>query len=373
MRAPMRSANSPREGVGYPSLQSNFVAFGDSNTAGSGDVGGPADAYAGQMAVRSRGRFKMLFNSGVPGERSDQIIARMDADLATYSPDIAFIMMGTNNIEQSYAQSAFQADCISAASKCRAAGLVPVFLALFPNDNHPTETLAYNAWLAAWCASNRHWFVDVHTPLGNGSGGWNVTYKQDALHAKVAGDVLVSDTILAALSANVWTAWPVPTSDVVSNDNLLVNSLSMLDSDVNGVPDGWFTFGSNIVAEMVNDVDRGRGVKLTLTGATAAGLQANTVATNFTVGDVILPLFDARISSGLSTSMGVRFIGPNTNGLLLTPWAAAFDGIGHGKLTIPGATTSLSYRIYATGTGTIELFARNSLLRNLTRSPFADY
>jgi lysophospholipase L1-like esterase len=352
------------------SLLSSIVGLGDSNTAGGS---GLASSYFNQLTARGRGQFKFIYNAGVAGERSDQFLARVDADVIAKSPKVCVIQGPANDFLQAIDDATIRENYRQINSKLRNAGIAAIFVSAYPLDSANTRPPAHNAWLSAWCPQVGARYFDAFSLLTDGSNNFNATYGAgDGTHTNAAGGALVADAFNAEF-ANTWSAWPIASSNTASSLNLISNALALPDSNADGFPDGWAGVGSvgaTFAASMVDDGTRGRGMKATLTGATACGFEVN-LSSGFSVGDQLLSMFDARISSGLSVSMGVRFIGPSTNSLIYSPWAAATDsGIFAGTHTVPATTTAVRYRFFATGTGTLEVF--KPTLRNLTLSPY-DY
>ena len=73
-----------------------LVALGDSHTTPVG-TGTDGDWLAW---ADPDGRFRLLANAGVGGERSDQIFARVETDVIAHHPTWATVLAGTNDIGQ---------------------------------------------------------------------------------------------------------------------------------------------------------------------------------------------------------------------------------------------------------------------------------
>lgn len=352
-----------KAGKAYPPLRSKSVVIGDSLTDGT------YRSFYSQLVARTRGRYKNLNNASAPGRRTDNMLSVISTDVLPYNPEVAFFLGGSNDRKQNVADATIRANIAAIADQLQGAGIACVFPSLPPNSDFPSWIPQHNAWLQQFCAGRAIRFVDICTPLSDGNGDWNPAYKFDAMHWNAAGAALAATTIANAFS-NSWTPWPLATTDTASASNLVANAISMVDSNSDGVPDGFAILGAGVTCSAIDDPQRGKALRMTISGGSGSGIQFATSA-NWSVGETLLPLFDLDISAGFTNfSMGFRFNGPNTNTLVLSPWAADGTGIFHGKAVIPASTTSVSYRIYVTGSGTVDLY--KPTCRNLTRAPF-DY
>lgn len=81
---------APRLGL---AADARIVAFGDSLTRGTGAA--PGQGYPEQLAAL--GPWQVI-NEGVPGETSDQGLARIDAVLARHRPSLVILWHGGNDI-----------------------------------------------------------------------------------------------------------------------------------------------------------------------------------------------------------------------------------------------------------------------------------
>lgn len=124
-----------------------LVTLGDSLTAplGTGD-----DADWLRWADPD-GRFELLANAGVPGERTDQILARVDADVVAHHPGWATVLAGTNDISQDIGAEPIIFnltriyDALEAADIDFVAVTIPPLVMMTPERVATHETV--NAWL----------------------------------------------------------------------------------------------------------------------------------------------------------------------------------------------------------------------------------
>ena len=73
----------------------NLVLFGDSITAGMTD-GYPSPILSNE--IRKYFPNIAILNRGVPGDRTDLALSRIQADVLQSSPDIVTIFFGTNDV-----------------------------------------------------------------------------------------------------------------------------------------------------------------------------------------------------------------------------------------------------------------------------------
>ena len=73
----------------------NLVLFGDSITAGMTD-GYPSPIFSNE--IRKYFPNIEILNRGVPGDRTDLALSRIQADVIQSSPDIVTIFFGTNDV-----------------------------------------------------------------------------------------------------------------------------------------------------------------------------------------------------------------------------------------------------------------------------------
>jgi lysophospholipase L1-like esterase len=79
-----------------PAARPTFVALGDSITS---PVGTGSEQDWSRWAD-PEGRLELLANAGVGGERTDQILARVEADVLAHQPQWVTVLAGTNDISQ---------------------------------------------------------------------------------------------------------------------------------------------------------------------------------------------------------------------------------------------------------------------------------
>jgi lysophospholipase L1-like esterase len=118
------------------SAQTNYLAFGDSITAGVGDD--PARAQPGwpprlQALLQSVGASATVGNYGKGGEKTPEALLRIDSVLALGKPgDTLILMEGTNNINQSISLETTIGDLDNMAFRAEGLGIKVIHATVIP-------------------------------------------------------------------------------------------------------------------------------------------------------------------------------------------------------------------------------------------------
>ena len=186
----------PVQGLGV------VVTLGDSITANGAQwmVGSTqADRWA-----------STLYNKGVGGETSSQILARVAADVVALTPAYVVVLAGTNDIGATTPVAAtIEANLRAIYNACIAAGARVVAGTIPPRDNtapgDPLTTtqrnvlLAVNTWIRAQTDVT---VVDWNPPLSTGDGYTpNLTLFADHVHPNAAGQVVMGGVLATVLAA----------------------------------------------------------------------------------------------------------------------------------------------------------------------------
>ena len=129
-----------------PDGRATLVVLGDSLTAPIGRD----DADWLQWAD-PEGRFELLANAGVPGERTDQILARVESDVIVPGPEWATVLAGTNDVNADVDAMTIIANLTAIYDQLAAAQIGIIALTLPPmvmlQPNRVEAHQAVNAWL----------------------------------------------------------------------------------------------------------------------------------------------------------------------------------------------------------------------------------
>ena len=105
-----------------------IVTLGSSNTELSWHSGGRHN-WVDWLNISLRthiGKHINTVNQGICGERTDQMIARLDRDVFSYSPDIVIVTSGGNDIAQGYSIEQYSKSIQIIIDRLLGKGVVPV-------------------------------------------------------------------------------------------------------------------------------------------------------------------------------------------------------------------------------------------------------
>ena len=197
-----------------------FLAFGDSLTAGMVSLflmPGPSQGYPAKLRGELSRRYPVqtfeIENAGLSGELAARAVTRFRIELLRVRPKVALLMEGSNDLffDQTLGQTTALAGLEGMILAAKAQG-VSVMLASIPPQRRfgPRENVAaiiptFNASIQALARRHGVTFVDVFTPLTNGtcgrSGGNLPCVGRDDLHLTEAGYQVVADTFADAIQA----------------------------------------------------------------------------------------------------------------------------------------------------------------------------
>lgn len=129
--------------IGAKSSRTLPVGYGAVRVASIGDsIIRGASGVPLAMCIQSGGRARFIRNGGVSGENSTQVLARLPAFIAANPCDMLIIGVGTNDGRQGVTDAVYEANCAAAIQQCRAAGIIPVFLTMPPNNESSANRTA---------------------------------------------------------------------------------------------------------------------------------------------------------------------------------------------------------------------------------------
>lgn len=276
---------------------------GDSITVGTG-----ATSSANYFRTHARNMLgarvsTASINGGVAGERSDQLLARMDGIIASGAQFLS-VLIGTNDAGQSVPVATFQANIAAIKAKADAAGLPIAFGTVPPRSSGASATTAglitaYNLWLRFWCAQNGVPLIGVHAALVDRTTGFLAAANDsgDGTHPSNAGHKAIATAIATVLGPLLpLPSWPVVTAGPGLINDPLMTSVA-----------GWTTVaGTNTTKSLVpasgGDLPAGQWVRHTIDNTAGASTLTGTIAYTmkagqFAVGDVLLLAMYIRGSS----------------------------------------------------------------------------
>lgn len=193
-----------------PILGRSIVLFGDSRTADQNVVqGAPAFinrwtnvSWFARANAMNNWPFSMLANSGIGGNTTSQMLARISTDVLAYSPSCVTVFGGTNDFTGSATPSVAAAEVALAYSNlvsiytiCKSLGIYVFALSETPDSasslvKQQQKIVLNNQLREYWANTNGGEFVDFYSVLVNptdttGQPLANVT--RDGLHFSVLG------------------------------------------------------------------------------------------------------------------------------------------------------------------------------------------
>jgi lysophospholipase L1-like esterase len=284
-----------------PRAGGETAALGDSLTQGSTNQGSydMGMSYFGIACALSGQRIKERRNAGISGQRTDQILARVDADVIAYAPSRCWVMAGTNDIIQSVALATAQGYYRQIVTKLIAARIEPV-ICLVPPNNNSTLRLPinrWNAWLVRYAESLGLDVIDFYTPLVKPSNGAYLdAYYADGVHPNTAGVMKMAQVAVEAMAprypaggAKLYTLanWQYGAGSGSIDGNLIPNSLFL--EITSGMPDVWTTAGGagTTTIDSSDTTIKGNWLDTVASGSTERASKHNAFATGFSVGNEI--------------------------------------------------------------------------------------
>lgn len=365
-----------------PRTGGKTIPFGDSITSGSkpsvpspGGVG----SYATWASYESGGVMDIIYNAGVGSDRTDQMVARIQADVISRAPDFCLIMGGVNDIAFGTSVSTIMTNIDTICKTCVENKIVPVLLSPIPHKTNAYRAALEQLWARVYryARANKIPFFDMRAisinPTSDAPLGWNRAngtsdatlnsslYFADGIHptqlqAQVMGKALWAYLKpLYALSNE-----PVLVSGEISGAssvNLVATGMFTPDTNADGIADGWVSVaaGTNSTNTVASDPILGNYQTMTRSASGTAASIGQAITTGFSVGDVLE--FACRFKTESMTGGHTVTLGIYQNGYV-TPVAIALNGIDQNQtgiarvqFTVPAETTSLNILLAPSGTG----------------------
>lgn len=222
---------------------SRGVALGDSLTAAADNSVAHGVSWPTYAQLSTDWRVNIVFNAGVGGNKTADMRTRFPTDVTPYAPDWVTICGGRNDIG-SVPLATTQENIAWLVAQTRAIGALPILMPTFPKNDPATlaQTLALNAWLKSYAASEGIPFIDVFSVLFDpATGGYRTGLGlPDGVHPTPAGHRTAGEYIGAALLGIVPWFTPSCPRDVADQGNKLPNrfwGMQTFGGDL--APSGW--------------------------------------------------------------------------------------------------------------------------------------
>jgi lysophospholipase L1-like esterase len=366
---------------------SRAIAIGDSITNGQDTTEQATNRLVGGMSwfnqacVLSRQKLRYLRNSGVSGETSTEMLARFKTTVVDYSPDICFIMCGTNDNAAGITAATTLANIQSMHLMAEAAGVRTVLCTIPPRGNIPVATInAINDGIRDYAAKNSLMVCDFYEILCAPDAAYVAAYAADGVHPNYVGSAVMGKYVVDNIVPHLPFLRPTLAMSENGNDtlNLLAGGMFLVDTNVDGLADGWIAAGTGTVTfSLVADTE-GHGNFQELNRTVSDGNSKNIaqiVSTGFSVGDVLS--FAGRVQIEVDSdadpiiveaAMLVRDSGNAVVATLkpLYDWRSdCSEGTFYGELTVPATADDIRVQFTVAG-GTGKARFGQVTIRNLT-------
>ena len=296
------------------------VFLGDSITAGSIDE--TNHAYGASWPTFACGfsgqRIQYVYNAGVPGNNSGQMLDRIQADVIARAPQLCTLMAGTNDIGNNVPFATYQANVRAIVTALRTAGIVPVICTIPPNADAARHgrISQWNGWLKRYAASLGLILLDTHGVLVDPAtaGAYLAAYNGDGTHPNMAGTLAVGQYVATNLAPLLPTFTPLLTDMQADPSNLLTGGLFAVDSNADGYADGWVQYGGAVpgaTPSLVTDAAvKGKMQRVTQVATTSNSYVSQSIAPpKYTSGDRLLLTAVVTSDGGVSAQITVNSYG----------------------------------------------------------------
>jgi lysophospholipase L1-like esterase len=201
----MGLSNPSRPGL-RPVLRT-AVVLGDSITAANATLVNGMWHFGNSFSEKGvwRAGMRALYNAGVPGEKSFQIVARLTSQVLAYNPDVCIIMSGTNDVTSgsfgTAANAAYMNYIEQMVTGCLNAGVLPV-ICVPPAKTGTPDAYKNRYFYYMLCEYYGIPLVDMcqaTIDTNDTFGGWIANLTIDGTHPSSYGTDLMADLLVPAL------------------------------------------------------------------------------------------------------------------------------------------------------------------------------
>ena len=378
------------------SNKGSVVIFGDSITAQNTSVSGVTTSLSntGYFVVANHllnSKFSFV-NSGVGGNTTAQILARIETDVIALNPRICIVLGGANDLIQGISPSTTIANLTSIYTSLFDAGITPLLCTVpsastFSSENDWDEV---NRFIINYALDNNTLIVDFASSMIDVN---NTVFPYhpanstaDGIHPNKIGAILMGTTLASVLTQVVSSEYTPPASNSnslnINGNTLLTGTGGNIEAGV--APDGWshFVTGANAQVTWTGSVvDNGDSNSYVITqtnaGSATGGLSVTTTLSSGLVeGDVIQPYMELGISGGVGVeTFEARIRIRNSGGTTLLesralartdataiPLYTQEGKILFPKMTIPALAANFVFEVITTSVTGVITITKPSLL-----------
>ena len=192
----------------------HILAIGDSTTAGTPAFRSPAEAPPnGAGNIKSQYAYWMLqrhpewtvANRGVNGQRSDQILSRLERELDATKPDTVIILAGVNDVYQGVPLDETKANLLKMYEMVLGRGCRLAACSVLPynvaSEAEAENILELNRWVFDFCQRKGALFCDTCKAVSEPT-AFRIKDSPDGLHPSVEGYRHMGEAITGVLETD---------------------------------------------------------------------------------------------------------------------------------------------------------------------------
>ena len=193
-----------------------ILAIGDSTTAGTPGFRSGAEAPPdGEGDKRSQYAYWMMkeqpqwkvTNRGINGERSDEILARLEKDIATFKPEMVIILAGVNDLYQGRSAENVKAYLTRMYQIITQRKLKVVACTILPYNSADgivqKSIRDVNDWIRRTSESHEYIFCDTFQAVEDPSHPFHLKETPDGLHPSVNVYQQMGEAIAGAIESRI--------------------------------------------------------------------------------------------------------------------------------------------------------------------------
>jgi lysophospholipase L1-like esterase len=335
------------------SVPQSIALLGDSITLAN-DAEWRNVAYFGWANALAGTPFQVSVFSGVGGNTTGQMLARVANDIVAQSPSWCCVMGGTNDISGGVVTlPTMQSNLSGICDALHAAGIRIILCTITPSTSYNTADEKQlwhdiNGWIRTYAAAHSSYITladvgELYADPGN-DGQPLAGYTHDGVHPNALGAYTIGVGMAAALSGVVPTCWtfgrrPADTRLLTPNPWMTGTTGTKGANCTGVVATGWTAYRA--VASKVARTDgiAGEWQKIEVTaGQTSAWIDSGDILSGFSVGDTIVAQAEVETDDDWTspTQFYLKCEARNAGGLLL--YRGSLINIATTGASVPRAT-----------------------------------
>lgn len=375
--AEVSAAIAALSGTYAPLVQrpNTIVLFGDSITARNTDsdatsIGWSTRGYFTWANAMLGQRFDVLANSGISGNWTADLLARIQTDVIAYAPGWCIVEAGINDCSNGIAAATIQTNLTAIYEALRLANIKVIATTITPNSGltsgQEDVRSTVNQWLREYCRAHGILLCDFSAAVtDNTTPTWATGLAVDGLHPDHAGAARCGRRLFELLESMVPMFDALPSSPTAST-NLLTNGFTTGSSG--GVATGWSTSGTLTASKVARtDQSPGEWQQIATASATSAAfyrdysspvvggvyeLLCEFESDPFTSYTEMRLLVQARNGGGTVLLQAMNFFNPTFGSALPLENQIRSGVLRTYRLTVPANTATLRCMIQLIGQGT---------------------